>query len=365
MTIYRSTLEKKVTHISSNSGTTSIINDWRQNTYHRPSGPVGNFKTPNSHSIYGTKVTACSGRIRTWQPSFPSDYNAWSGVVGRLSHPFSGSNPPQHGFNITDSQCLNELNEAIRGSLDLSVDAFQARQTAQMVKPLNKLRDLAMNLRRGWRGTISQLSAYRLEWEYGWKPAMSSIYGVVEEMQRTSTGDGFDVRARSAYKEKDTPVEGYLAIPSVYCKLEPSGTSSWRTEIKVWMKVPMTASNVDRLTSLNPISIGYELIPYSFVLDWVWNLGGYLRDLESAFLYQAYFSHGYKTQSWKSAGNLNLRRASATPTNWSVSGTGTYDRFVRNRVRLTSFPFPSVPPMRVDLGAGRLLNLAALLGAKL
>jgi hypothetical protein len=355
-----------LTYYSTSSGyTTSFNSVASRNQCSIAAGPLGDFKVPRPHNISGLRTKCAKGTVFSVTPDGTS-WTKYSGVVGRDYGPLHTTNPSAHGFRISDAQCLNSLTELIRGSTDLSVDAFQAKQTSQMLKPIRRLRDLGVNLRRGWRGTIQQLSSLRLEWTYGWKPAMSSIYGTVEEMTRTTELYGIPLKARAAYVEKDAEftTTGAL-VTNTHCHVIPQGNTSWRTEMCVWLSVPSSTTRLDRLTSLNPLSIGYELIPYSFVLDWVWNMGGYLRDLETAILYSSYFKMGYKTQSWKQSGTYRIGRASGTPRGTSINATGSYDNFARYRMYLSSFPAPSLPPFRCELGSGRLLNLAALLGSKL
>lgn len=193
---------------------------------------------------------------------------------------------------------------------------------------------------------------------------MQTIYGVAQEITNTILDEGISCRGRGQIKPS-VPDDDILLFGSTGARRLFQSEAIYRCEYKVWLKIPLDASTVDRLTSLNPISIGYELIPYSFVLDWVWNIGGYLRDLETAFLYDKYFRTGYQTLTWKHKGGYAIAPGGTTPSNVALAGSGRIDCRWKSRSVLTDYPAPSIPPVRVDLGSGRLLNLAALLGAKL
>lgn len=124
-------------------------------------------------------------------------------------------------------------------------------------------------------------------------------------------------------------------------------------------------------TSLNPVSIAWELLPYSFVVDWFFNVGNYVRNLETALLYGGDFVDGYMTK-------VSYAQMKMVPKRYSYpkgSGTGlvscTFDAKSEaylvnfNRSILTSSPTPEVPSFRADLGSARLLNAAALLAVLL
>lgn len=119
---------------------------------------------------------------------------------------------------------------------------------------------------------------------------------------------------------------------------------------------------MSNFSSLNPVSIAWELMPWSFVIDWFYDVGGYIRNLETAMLHNSRFIHGYVTYGEKT--DVKLKQHGTV----SVSGskriyayTGGAVRTMKDRAVLTSYPFPRIPVVSVDLGSGRLANAAALL----
>jgi hypothetical protein len=125
-----------------------------------------------------------------------------------------------------------------------------------------------------------------------------------------------------------------------------------------------------RWYSLNPVSIAWELMPFSFVVDWFMNVGDYLRNLESQLIYSRFFATGYKSQRFSVLTRQEAYRNGQTSSGTThISWGGHYqatafDRYMK-RVVLTDFP--SVPPLRwnPNLGSARLLNAAALLSTAL
>lgn len=133
---------------------------------------------------------------------------------------------------------------------------------------------------------------------------------------------------------------------------------SRRCEIKVRMCIPDNVqTSAARLTSLNPASIAYELLPWSFVLDWAYNLGGYIRDLETAGLYGMYFKSGYVNYTYREHMPW-IAKPSASGAIGILSGST--ENFGYDRRVLTSYPAPNLPKLKLELGASRLLAATSL-----
>jgi hypothetical protein len=120
-----------------------------------------------------------------------------------------------------------------------------------------------------------------------------------------------------------------------------------------------------RWTSLNPLSIAWELIPYSFVIDWFYDAGTYLRNLESALLYNNVFNGGYVSELYAYDGTERTQK-------YFTYKVGIYTRYYTNtarrsrkrnfvRTKLLSYPLPRAPSISTDLSSARLLSAAALL----
>jgi len=131
---------------------------------------------------------------------------------------------------------------------------------------------------------------------------------------------------------------------SMYCRLKQSD--------------PLLA----RWTSLNPLAIGYELLPYSFVFDWFLNIGGYMRGLETALRYSSSFVSGYQSLIVSTRISTTITEAQRTSgVAYAMRGGGSREDLEFSRSVLSSYPAPGFPTLSVDLGSGRLLSAAALL----
>jgi hypothetical protein len=140
------------------------------------------------------------------------------------------------------------------------------------------------------------------------------------------------------------------------------GSMEQRGELMTqWRIPPSRLLDLAKWSSFNPASVTWELLPYSFVVDWFVDVGGYLRDLESAFLYQSSFVRGYFTHTRKYDMHHNV---SEERRNGMQSTIGVYEAHLYNVEKRRSTldgAFPKAPTFRPKLGWQRLVSAAGLL----
>lgn len=285
-----------------------------------------------------------------------------SGLVPSLTN--AASVQKTNAYN----KALDDLNDKVRGGLDLSIAMAEASATFRMVRALSKAE-------RYFSGIGSKRWANEwLELQYGWKPLLSDIYNAADEIIRVNDslmwfkGRGIDAKDTSEYRQTESDFD--ISDTSSYTH-GPLGASTKlklyaACELKVLLKAPTTLNQIARWTSLNPLSIAWELTPYSFVFDWFFDVGSYVRNLETAVLYNSAFSSGYRSE-------LTVVEQETT-INWSkmttcpyftrvvyVNGKSSGTRKDFSRVLLGSYPLPRVPRINTDLSASRLLSAASLL----
>jgi hypothetical protein len=122
--------------------------------------------------------------------------------------------------------------------------------------------------------------------------------------------------------------------------------------------------DLSRFTSLNPLTVGYELIPFSFVFDWLFDLGSYMRNLETSLLFNSSYRWGYIS----TLVSVNYEMSFLGKTVDSGNGNYyTYGASARKKIvsfeRLpgVSYPVPQFPQVDLNLGSSRLLSAASLL----
>lgn len=323
----------------------------------------GNKKSPNPHSYEVMFCRLPKGVNKNWN-SMDALTNVYSGDIAFDSnHPFlNGQAFPPHLYN----EVLDKLNEKARGGLDLAVDLAQAGQTMRMLRASENATTF-VKLFRGWRGLINGVSSIRLAYVYGWKPLAQDIWDAANLGIEVALGCMEHFKARCSEEITSTPesftIKQYGACPG-QCERKGRHTAE--------MAVSLTTLGHDpsKWTSLNPASIAWELVPYSFVLDWIVDVGSYIRNFETSLLYNNRFVNGYYTTgthfdaTWE-ASAYREELSWGVYQYYSVDASASFRYRKLQRIVLTSYPAPRLPMVKAELGSGRLLNLAALIGGKM
>jgi hypothetical protein len=333
----------------------------------------GNRRNPNPHRFkvrridYGGGVTmAGNSRNNTT-------------VSGTQALPLSLSATFTDLQSFTYNKCLSKVYEKIRGETDLSVDAFQARQAGVMLNQRFKQgRDVFMTkapkamlaivdlIKRMRRSNPRDWGAIRLEWVYGWKPLAGSIYGAAENMILASAKSGSGVSGHpirvSASEVSDWRVATFDTAPLGDPRTQEIEKIFQCRITGFWALTTGGLNSVAGYTSLNPVSIAWELVPYSFVADWFVDIGGYLRNLESSLLYNSDFTGGYINERSKETIRESCQGGY---TEWSVSVKGSTVTKEFQRKVLSTSPSPRPPSFNPKLGTERLINAASLLSQML
>jgi hypothetical protein len=111
-----------------------------------------------------------------------------------------------------------------------------------------------------------------LEFHFGWEPLVKDIGAAVETLQSQPGPKKISVRDRG--------IEDFLVPKSSYY-----GTQNhykYDTGVAIRAKVSVSNPNLylaNQLGFVNPLSIAWELVPFSFVVDWFSNVGQVLNSL--------------------------------------------------------------------------------------
>lgn len=326
----------------------------------------GDHKSPLPHRYHTLK-------------SYGSGEGRFTGVEGVLSFYNRVLVADPRGLNndfdnTLYNECIDKINGKVRGDLDLSVDAFQAKQTAKQFKAGDMVIDFFGDI-SSWdsrhRGSntvaralakaipIAKLAgALRLSWVYGWKPLINDFYGVLDEGLRTYINkyQTYNAVRSSRYQYSVAGAvdwTGYNLAPfqtnrSETCRVSVTLDTDSMPELASW-------------TSLNPVSIAWELLPFSFVIDWFVDVGASLRSLETALLYNSAFKSGFVSRIVVNKGISTGGSVIVPNGTYSASGHWTFTDVSFDRTVLTSFPVRRLPSVDVGLSSPRLFNAIGLL----
>lgn len=357
----------------------------------------GNFKDPNSHSfdvqrLYGLQATLAFEYTNGTKQLI-------TGAMDGLINFRSLKTADFRNTRVLDDarrKAYEKFYTSLRDSeLNLAVDIAEGKQSAKMMS--NSIRDVVRIARQCRRDAlkwaqqnllIQQMkpskerrrvrdsipAKYRgetdpsiimgnrwLEWQYGWKPLLGTIFGACD-FERRKPRQSFRIvgnsKRRSIQIVPTSTSYGFV----VWNDAESSSYATLRCDYRVNSSV---ANNASRFTSMNPLAIAWELVPYSFVVDWFFNVGGYMQELETCMESGLTFVRGYEVYTLRYINKVTFPSGAGTSTNpkaWNMYTSKTREyRAVKTRVRLTSTPFPFFPRLEAKLGAQRLLSGAALL----
>jgi hypothetical protein len=298
-------------------------------------------------------------------PPFPGLVSKTEGNLGSTI-PIPASNDDK---DAAYNEALTRLNEKVRGGLDLSVALGEAGTTLRMLKATGKLLEHARRLKPpGGFGSTRDVANGYLQYKYGWKPLMSDIFKIADESIRVVVNNLQSIKAAAKIPKEGTSrviyssIHGVSNVP-INRKLLKGSLSGCC--IGVTLEVPTSSFQLNRWASLNPVSIAWELIPYSFVVDWFVDIGSSLRNVETACLYNTQFRAGFVSELWrydcKDSIEGEFTRDAAPYRHYLSSLEGECQHIVFTRRTLSSYPFPRRPTFKVDLSSGQLLSAAALL----
>jgi hypothetical protein len=186
----------------------------------------------------------------------------------------------------------NRIRNQVRGNaVNLAMALAEYKQTAELFHSLVKVvTSRGKSLARGFAGTkqASRTVAKRyLAYQYGVRPLCSDMIGSYEALKH----------AAATRQLVQKGVVRTLAFGQRQGVVNPSSSTMTGTAISLVSKQviyktvyratmsPTTLNSVlARHGFANPISLGYELVPYSFVLDWWTNVGDVLASLDNLLL---------------------------------------------------------------------------------
>jgi hypothetical protein len=326
----------------------------------------GNYKTPLRQSYTKNRNTYISGTTATMSnDGVVSTLTEDSGNTGQGTMMYPADDPAQ-AYN----ECLSRLNDQVRSTLDLSVDIASAGQVRKAVEQIFDLVHYVRKfpshaLRSMYKDYLNhpkRVGSKWLEFQYGWRPLAQSAYDTLNNLLGGRV-NMTHVRARAQVNRSQTRSSAFMGATTTDIT-----DYSTRVELKILLDLKTNALNeISNYTSCNPASLAWELTPFSFVVDWVVDVGGYIRNLESAVINSNRFLGGYTTivsrvdNRRRTTGGQSIGPNQFTA--YNLSGNATFVN--KTRTIMTSYPFPRLPRFKMDLGSGRMLNAAALLSQHL
>jgi hypothetical protein len=202
-----------------------------------------------------------------------------------------------------------------------------------------------------------------LEIQYGWKPLLSDVYEAVQSIQRPRYFMNYARVTSQVDQTLQVTSNGLNSTTGAYQRRVT--TCRWHVSRSKTVEFRLSDDFGKHLNSLgltNPLSLAWELTPYSFVVDWFLPIGNWLDGLDATF--GAQFVKGMD-------GNYNTRdqvfKISCDPYDYPSwggtgggSGTAKWVAKVFVRTPFGSFPSPALA-FKSPVSVGHAQNALALL----
>lgn len=371
------------------------------------SGKPVSFKSVNPHKFkiilkqFNPLYFSASGMYHNagyWQTISASGFAfPWKGTI---NYPGDGIHL-ENRFSAIEGRALEKVLAQARGAhANLSVDFAEAGQTLAMLRKAGRLRKVVFEFARdvvknkGYRKIrpgptqnqrrLDYVNRKWLEYRYGWMPLVNSIYDLVDALRKERVSSLTTLTGRSGMQQEKIELAGSAADranPERVLKIN----LSQRVHLSCDFALP-TGYTFSDFTSMNPLLIAWELVPFSFIADWFIGVGQCLENWENYFLYRNRFVSGYKTLTQledrsytrkyfysgyagtfppyydESTGSWTGGNPKDGPSWQSETASGRILYKYKERIKLTSLPTPIGPRVKLGLNSKRFMDIAALVG---
>lgn len=242
-------------------------------------------------------------------------------------------------INRARASALNRAKGAAQAALGISI--LEWRSSLSMIT--GALQSLARKRARARLYYRRKASDIYLEGVFGWVPLMSDIYQAFEVLGAAHRVAPTVTRSRSgrSYRVDNTSLRIGVTLDVVSV---------------VGVRLSLDNPNVillNNLGLLNPASIAWDRVPYSFVINWFWPIGQYLNSLTDLLGYGVH--DGFVTSYSRKTAAGSYFATEVYPWTWRTRVVEQV--YVKRSLGFPSFsmPRPSLPT--VDLGKA-LISLA-------
>lgn len=325
---------------------------------------------------------------------------------------------PMSDFNIQRTKCLDvfgwivgplanhsasaqakadtKLRSRVSEAAGFAIDLGEINQTVRMIATnVTRIAHAARSIRRGNIGgafsalgivstrkfpggpvgpirmgdPLKLLANYWLEFVYGWKPLIQDVYASIGALEKFLEKNQWVMAARATGVD---PISSSFKYPRTVGTFGPThigveqhtGVSTCKYTL-YYKRDDHVKIFLSQLGLTNPADLVWELLPFSFVVDWFLPIGPWLEALHA--FDGLVFVKGTRVQHTVETSNLEI---GTTYTGHEVgspfytitqfgSRVGTRIRF--NRVPLSGFPTPNPPVPKSPVSVAHATNALALL----
>lgn len=348
----------------------------------KPSGWI----PPVGYTLFREELNSAEGSSNVKVTS--TNWSNYTGTVGQSGR-FNSINHFNECVTTSTARLTLDTNAALMaarkklkdGKVNLGVAYAERKATSRMLgDTATRMAKAVRALRRGefrnaarWLGIRndpgkprgSNWTNHWLQLQYGWKPLLSDIYGSCDALSKRSNGDWI-VTAKATRNDSSYWYTERLPQGSTYVTSNADAFSCRADRLRgVFVRIDAVPGNdltmsLSSLGITNPLLIAWEVVPYSFVIDWILPVGAWLESLDALL--------GYN-QAWTSITTYNH----ITWREWGRSREWPGGSYVRNdfsgnrkivevkRNASSGVPLPAFPRIKDPWSLGHMANGLSLL----
>jgi len=208
------------------------------------------------------------------------------------------ANAPTFPSSWSDSAYQRALLKLKHRHVNLAVDVGEIKETIRMlddsvrrvIRFYQILRGRYHISERDWYKLLDAVPSLWLEYRYGWLPFLSEVFGAIDSIDARMKGEydkpSLTTRARNVVDQSWTENLGTKALLIGTRNVNVPLYRDWKVAYtcRVRMDVRVLDSTYRSLADTgitDPLLVAWELLPYSFVVDWFLGIGRYLDGLNA------------------------------------------------------------------------------------
>lgn len=201
--------------------------------------------------------------------------------------------------------------------------------------------------------TPCDIPAAHLIYTYGVSPLINDVYDSIEELVLRL---GYPLRRRYFASAQGRKTKQSTIVPATGTEVKIDARMSKSKRVTAYVEFDL--ENASRFTVGNPLEIAWELVPYSFVFDWMFTVGDYLTSLDALRAVSTVrtttsekvkYSHNSKT----------IKTTAYGPVYHNMQDQVTYES--HERFAASTIPLPSLPTYKPSKSLRAVANGLALL----
>lgn len=271
---------------------------------------------------------------------------SWAPTLSQIGLPLSGDDP---AFSQAQTRLYSALSNT---KINMAQIVAERQQLTNLVATTaSRLAHLYRALRRGrnpFRGNRrsppKQAANLWLEYAYAWSPTLGDIWTLAQLKDHAPPPLHVKGYGRShLIVDRSSDVrDGGINQPATVTVLN-SHTRRTTCTAEAWINIPVNGLKFAQEMGLtNPALLVWELLPYSFVVDWFLPIGNWLESQQA--LYGVVVDKASVTRKSTDVINMNVGFSNPDGYPW-VTSSGAGKGFVKFTVKNRSLGMPAYPPL--------------------